>query len=166
MLARQQKVRWIPLEWLSRFSTSARRSTRSFPTAGRCKARTLTNAAPFLLFLGLGAINMGKALDDFVLKEMSEDEALLYAQFFYSHGFTQAEFSKLCRCPGCHWAKAQPGEVINHADDHRVKLVVKGSTRVTKAGVPGPGVHLRAGSSVGDGCVRERGGALHGLGAR
>jgi len=86
--------------------------------------------APFLMFAGISAVNMSKHLDGLALKDMDENEALLFVQHFEKHGFSQAEFSRLLGCHGCRWVTAEAGEVLNAPDDNTLKFVVKGSAEV------------------------------------
>ncbi|CAK0852793.1 unnamed protein product, partial [Prorocentrum cordatum] len=104
---------------------------------------------PFVLFLGMTGVNMTKELDNLVIKEMSEDEALLYSQAFHREGFSQAQFKRLLSCPSCKWGVAQPGEVLNSSDPTRLKLIVRGSARVAATASGAPAVDLPAPTSIG-----------------
>jgi len=104
--------------------------------------------APFLMFAGISAVNVAKHLDGLALKDMNENEALLFAQHFHHHGFTQAEFRHLLDLKGCRWVTVGPGEVLNTPCDNTLKFVVKGSAEVrscdTSSGVVGVAMPLHA----------------------
>jgi len=113
----------------------------------------LLDEVPFALFLGTNAVSLAKELDELVLKEMDEREALLYAQLFHSHGFSQAQFRRLLGCPSCRWGSAEPGEVLSSSDGC-LRLVVRGATELASPDAPpgARGLPLPAGTSIGETC--------------
>jgi len=106
----------------------------------------LGEIAPFLMFLGLSTVNLAKELDELTLKEMSEDEALLYAQVFHSGGFSQAEFRRLLSCKSCRWGTVEAGEKIFSESESSLKIIVKGEAHFNEDGNTIP---MRGGSIIG-----------------
>jgi len=94
----------------------------------------LCAAGPFLMFIGLSTTQLAKELDELTIKEMNEDEALLYAQVFHPAGFTQSEFRQLLSLQGCQWKTAAPGTLLSDPNDKSVKVVVKGKAEIFRKG--------------------------------
>jgi len=111
----------------------------------------LDGLPPLLLFLGLSVVSLAKEFDGLVLKEMTGEEALLFAQVFYPLGFSQAAFQKLISCQGCQWRTVEEGDVLNDAADQSLKIIVRGRAEVLNpVGRPGKGVKLRPGTTIGE----------------
>jgi len=108
--------------------------------------------APFITLIGVALVSITKELNEIVPKEMSEDEAQLYAQIFHPRGFSQAEFRRLLGSPGFRWSSAEPGEVLHSADDETLKLLIRGSAEVCRIDQSDdkPGIVLPAGSTIGE----------------
>lgn len=100
--------------------------------------------SPFLALIGLVVVNFAKEVDEFVLKEMTEDEALLFARVFHPAGFSQAEFRRLLGLRGCRWQTAARGDVLSDPADASLKVVVRGSVEVRRS----PCLSAAAGGSV------------------
>lgn len=97
-----------------------------------------SKAAPFLTFLALGVMDMAKSVDEMQLKEMTVDEALLYAVVFRNKGISQVQFRRMLSLKGCRWTVSGAGETLNESDD-RLMMMVKGraQTRTQATAVPG-----------------------------
>eukprot|EP00425_Heterocapsa_triquetra_P035146 CAMPEP_0195104570 /NCGR_PEP_ID=MMETSP0448-20130528/73170_1 /TAXON_ID=66468 /ORGANISM="Heterocapsa triquestra, Strain CCMP 448" /LENGTH=929 /DNA_ID=CAMNT_0040140425 /DNA_START=113 /DNA_END=2902 /DNA_ORIENTATION=- len=88
-------------------------------------------AAPFLTFLALGVMDFARELDEMALKEMTVDEALLYAVVLREKGFSQVQFRQLLACKGCRWTIYQAGDVLNKPDDRVLSFMVRGRAQAT-----------------------------------
>jgi len=100
----------------------------------------VASLAPFLMFIGLSSVSLAKELDELVFKEMTEDEALLYARVFHPAGFSQAEFRRLLQVRGCHWKVAAPGEALTDPTDPSLKFIVRGGVEVRSCSADGASV--------------------------
>jgi len=100
---------------------------------------------PFLLLLGVGAVNTAQSLNDCIPQEMAEKEAVLYAKVFEQYSLSQAAFKKILNASACTWGTAEAGEVISTAGDTSLKIILKG-----KAEVCGSNAILSAGTSTGE----------------
>jgi len=105
---------------------------------------------PFLTFIGAGMVQTVKDFNELVPREMTANEAQLYAQIFHPRGFSQAEFRRLLGCPGFRWASAKPGEVLHSPDDHLLRFLLRGSAEVGRSDQAHPSAVLPAGSSIGE----------------
>lgn len=119
--------------------------------AGGLASMDISSAAPFMIFLGLSSVNLAKELDELVLQEMSEIEALLYHKVFEGGGFSQSQFCRLLHCTSCQVATAQPGEVLNEESDRTVKIIVRGRADVRDHCCTSPSG--RGGQVLQSGCI-------------
>jgi len=104
---------------------------------------------PLLMFVGVSMVSLAKELDEVVLKQMSGDEALLYAQVFHSNGVSQAEYRRLLGCQGCRWATAAPGAVLQDSTGQTLRIIVRGNATVSADDVGNADVALRPGTILG-----------------
>jgi len=86
----------------------------------------LMNVAPFLIFMGMSGVHMARELSRHERKDLTEDEALLYAQVFQRHGFSVAEFYQLLRGGGATWEDVQDQRMVDTATTKHLSFVVRG----------------------------------------
>lgn len=104
---------------------------------------------PLAVVLLAMAARAAKEVDAITVKEMSEDEALLYAVCFHGQDFTQAQFQRLVGCRNFRWGEAEPGEVLaDGASSGTVKCLVRGGAAVVAEG--GHQMPLSIGNFIGD----------------
>jgi len=106
-------------------------------------------AEPFLTFLALGVMDFAKELDEIAMKEMTVDEALLYAVVFRDMGFSQVQFRQLLACKGCRWTVSEAGDVINKPDDSALSFIVRGSAKAQDSTCSTAGAMVRPGTVIG-----------------
>jgi hypothetical protein len=140
----------------------------TFLTASNCILRELSGldswddlnaseVAPLFVFMGLSGAYVVRELNKQAVKDLTEDEALLYAQKFKSYGFSRLEFRQLLRQAGATWEEA-PLDSERVLDSsmlaQRLSFIVRGGCKLhsapASAAADSPSVHLSFGGTIGE----------------
>jgi len=109
-----------------------------------------SNLTSLALLLSLGAVYTAKELDELLPSNMSKQEAVLFAQVFQKHGFSQGQFRALLSCPGVRWETVKAGSVLNDPSDGALKLITQGRSEIAPAGAQRASCELQPCYTIGE----------------
>jgi len=139
----------------------------AFLTASNCILREIegldswdkleiSSVAPLFVFLGLSGAYMLRELTKEAVKDLTQNEALLYAQLFRSYGFSRLEFRQLLRQADATWEESpDDGERVLDGNmlAQRLCLVVHGGCKLystSSQSVDTPSLELSIGGTIGE----------------